>query len=446
MSDYTTSTATLRRRRWVSCLGLAVMLLATVVHAQIVGDLNGDGRIDILDIQGATNMALGSTASTSQADVDLSTAVNVLDVQVLTNTALGTGGLVQPVVGTVSGGKASGSLKVIAVSTDGRKLEAEANAQTGAFELLLPVRTSWSLSFKSNSSNTVTTLAYPLAGDIVWALPLKSLCNGNTINLGALSVSSGIATTNDLRTLLAERSEPLETEDHDDDGWLDLFQSLVLPYPWTVPGSGIVLPAGLDISDLQDALRDCTEDSLEHIAAPDLTGIEGDGVPAFAVPLLDCFRSELVDWLGDGEDNGPSPAQIEALANQIMDVLTARIIPWVQGLDRPELIDLDGNGIPDYIESDLCREFENENEVEGEVDDLKKGGNPDNCELDDDGNGRPDYAEDEDNDGLPNYLDEDAYTNLDSDGDGIPNSIDLDDDNDGILDYADHHPLDPSED
>lgn len=442
------------RRRVLAAL-LALGLLAGA-QAQITGDLNGDGRIDILDIQGATNMALGSAATTPQADADANTAVNVLDVQVLTNTALGTGGLVQPVVGSVSGAaKATGDIKVLAVSLDGRKVEATVNPQNGAFELLLPVRTSWSVSFKGGLGNTVTPLVYPLAGTTVWSLPLKSLSNGNVVNLGSLDLTAGIATSDDLRTLLAERSDPLETEDNDDDGWSDLFQTLILPYPWTVPGSGITLPNGLELSDLQDSLGDCIEDSLEDISVPDLTGVEGDGVPAFAVPVLACFRKELLDWLADNDDNNLSPAQITALTDQIMAVLTARIEPWVQNLDREELLDLDGNGVPDYIEDDLCHEYDDEGEGEGEGedegDDDKSsgpggGGSGNNCELDDDSDGRPDYAQDDDNDDIPNYLDPDAYTTLDSDGDGIPNVTDLDDDNDGILDYADKRPLDPSED
>ena len=96
--------------------------------------------------------------------------------------------------------------------------------QTGQFELLLPVRASWSVSFRT-SGNTLSTLAFPLAGTTVWALPLKSLSNGNVINLGSVDVSTSTATTDDLRTLLAEGSDPLGTEDGDNDGWLDLFQS-----------------------------------------------------------------------------------------------------------------------------------------------------------------------------------------------------------------------------
>lgn len=55
--------------------------------------------------------------------------------------------------------------------------------------------------------------------------------------------------------------------------------------------------------------------------------------------------------------------------------------------------------------------------------------------------------DDDDNDGIPDYLDDDADGNgiddddegkyFDSDGDGIPDHLDDDDDNDGIPDHLD---------
>ncbi|CAL8077034.1 unnamed protein product [Calicophoron daubneyi] len=68
--------------------------------------------------------------------------------------------------------------------------------------------------------------------------------------------------------------------------------------------------------------------------------------------------------------------------------------------------DEDGDGIPDYLEGDS----------DGD-------GIPD-YEEDEDGDGIPDYLEDEDGDGIPDYLDEDSSYNRDDD-----------DDNDGVKDY-----------
>ena len=43
-----------------------------------------------------------------------------------------------------------------------------------------------------------------------------------------------------------------------------------------------------------------------------------------------------------------------------------------------------------------------------------------------------------DGDGIPNYLDPDNRTEQDSDGDGIPNEQDIDANGNGILDYAEN--------
>lgn len=425
---------TFPHRRYAPLIAFALCVLSAHAEAPppISGDVNADGRIDILDIQGATNMALGGADTNAQADVDDFTGVNILDVQVLTNTALGVGGLVQPVAGTLYGGKglkAAGDVVCVALSTDGRKLTAPVDEETGYFQMSLPVHTTWSLSFFAElnaGSTTIGTVTFPLGDGAVSSLPLPDLSNGKLINIGTVSAGIEAPTEDDLRTILAEGSAPLETGDEDQNGFIDVFQGLFLPYPWQVPGSGITIPSDLNEADLEHEVSDCMENFIEVIALPDLTGIEIGGVPAFAAPILTCFTVELTSWINSSSEH-PNPLQVATLIFQVSAALEPRIGPWLDSLNRDELTDVDGNGIPDYIEGDLC-------------DTGDKGVA---CELDLDGNGVPDFAEDSDGDGISNLFDIDSYTGTDSDGDAIINAIDLDDDNDGVLDYADADPLDP---
>ena len=421
-------------RRFAPIIAFALCVLSAYAEAPppISGDVNADGLIDILDIQGATNIALGSADTNAQADVDDFTGVNILDVQVLTNTALGVGGLVQPVAGTLFSGKnlkATGDITCVALSTDGRKVEVPVDPVSGYFQMSLPVHTTWSLSFFTelpDGSTTVGTVSFPLGEGAVSSLPLPGLSTGNLIDIGQVSAGIEAPTEDDLRTLLAEGGEPLNTGDADQNGFIDVFQGLFQPYPWEVEGSSINVPGDLDEANLEREVAECMEEYIEIIALPDLTGVEIGGVPAFAAPILTCFTVELTEWLNDSEAN-LNPLQIATLIFKISAALEPRIGPWLASLDRDELTDLDDNGIPDYIEGELCG----------------TGNKGVSCELDLDGNGVPDYAEDTDGDGISNLFDEDSYSGADSDGDSIPNATDLDDDNDGVLDYADASPLDP---
>ena len=108
--------------------------------------------------------------------------------------------------------------------------------------------------------------------------------------------------------------------------------------------------------------------------------------------------------------------------------------------------DTDGDGIPDYLDSDSDGDGI-PNEVEGEGD-TDGDGIPDYLDTDSDGDGIPDAIEgtgDMDGDGLPNYLDTDSDGDSipdaiegtgDVDGDGLPNFLDTDSDGDGIPDQV----------
>ncbi|MCG3398872.1 Ig-like domain-containing protein [Staphylococcus massiliensis] len=96
-------------------------------------------------------------------------------------------------------------------------------------------------------------------------------------------------------------------------------------------------------------------------------------------------------------------------------------------------LDTDGDGIPNYIDSD--------DDNDGLSDEIERLLNLDPLNPDSDGDGVSDGDEDNDADGTPNSNDD--YPNdatrqidkqIDTDGDGIPNYLDSDDDNDGLPD------------
>jgi hypothetical protein len=95
-------------------------------------------------------------------------------------------------------------------------------------------------------------------------------------------------------------------------------------------------------------------------------------------------------------------------------------------------VDTDGDGTPDYLDDD--------DDGDGiltadEGADPNGDGDPSDA-VDTDGDGTPDYLDDDDdNDGIPTSVEiANAPPGGDTDGDGIPDHLDLDSDNDGIND------------
>ena len=404
-----------------ACMALAPMGMA---QAGLPGDVNLDGAVNVLDVQASINMALGVTDQTQEADADVNSVVDVLDVQALVNTSLGTGGLVQPVAGYVPGIKNAANLQVIAVSLDGRVEKGAVDPVTGGFELLLGVRTAWSLALAGEMNGawqTLATLSFPIAGDTVLGLPIPELSDGDVIYLGEVFHGVGDVLADDVRTLLARLADPLTTVDADTNGLPDFLETLFGAYLEDPAVLGVSLPTDLEGDLLHDLVGTCLGDSLDGEIPPDLSGAEDDGIPDFLDPAVQCLTSGVSGWLDSSIF--PIPQELIDIYNQyVVEWVSTQMIPWLVSQDRPELSDANGNWIPDFVEEWLCT--------------------PGSCVLDANGDALADFAQDNDGDGIPNLFDADAWTDADTDGDGVANDFDWDDDGDGIPDYAEPPPPD----
>jgi len=133
--------------------------------------------------------------------------------------------------------------------------------------------------------------------------------------------------------------------------------------------------------------------------------------------LIQCLEQMLKDYLTQsGIPN--SGIIVDTLMNQLQGEFQQQIFTWLDTLQIPEVTDSDRNYIPDFIENHLCTGT--------------------NCQFDLNGNGVPDFIEDSDGDGIPNFLDPDNRSEQDTDGDGIPNEQDMDANGNGQLDYAEN--------
>jgi hypothetical protein len=332
-------------------------------------------------------------------------------------------------------------MTVVAISEDGRIATAEVSLATGAFTLVLPVRTAWSIAFFANDRGTIHArgaLAFPLAGARNAALALPNLSLGGALDLGSFTPAMDAHAAEDLRTLISRTAPPLDETDANGNGLPDILDDLFFPLPVNFDQWGFDVPGSVQ-DYLRGVLRSVEGQLAAELAAclarnpgllrPDLTGVETDGVPQFLRPLLDCLMAQ-VDDIVDGTSRNPLYTPLLQLYYGFLrDWLIDEMSGWLAGMGRPELEDTNANGIPDYLEESVC---------------APDSGATGNCLLDRDRNGLADFIEDGDADGTPNLFDSDWRSEADADGDGIINLMDRDDDNDGVPDYADANPLDPN--
>jgi gliding motility-associated-like protein len=173
------------------------------------------------------------------------------------------------------------------------------------------------------------------------------------------------------------------------------------------------------------------------------TSVTGNSATATDIQVY-----SLIDSDGDGI---PDHVDLDCDNDGIPDSVEGDIDSDGDGV--PDYLDLDSDndGVLDVIESGSgMLDTDGDGRIDGDIDDFGENGLFDDIEtfndsgiiiynlLDTDGDGIPDYLDiDDDGDGI-NTTDEDVNginTPLDddTDGDGIPNYLDVDDDNDGIM-------------
>lgn len=186
-----------------------------------------------------------------------------------------------------------------------------------------------------------------------------------------------------------------------------------------------------DVDTDNDGVWDGREEASPNLNDPP-TDSDGDGIPDAldddddddGIPT----RLENPDPNNDGDTSDAQDTDGDGKPDYLDDDDDGDGV-----LTKDELGDANGNGIPDYLEgpeepivdSDGDGVFDDvECPVPGECPDTDGEGTPDYLDDDDDDDGIPTIDEDLDGDGDP--------TNDDTDGDGLPNYLDDDDDGDGI--------------
>jgi len=417
----------IRKTRILNCCAIVALAACAALpaHAALLGDVNRDGATDVLDVQASVTQALGAAEPSIEADLDEVDGVNILDVQHLINTALGVGGLTQRIRGVVDCSGEAEQVLIIAVSRQGQRVQGDVDRDTGEFQLMLRARTSWALALcvrAQQQYRCLGTFEFPIGDRLSCTLPLPQLSRGEDLDLGApLSVGRRLRVQAELGRLLGQLDDPADLTDDNANGMPDFVEPLI---DRVRQGPGVSPDA--DIDALIELAGDCITAVLEEDPTLDLTDENRNALPDFVEPLLECLRAALEVWLPE-QPAGPGAVagQPDRSVEDIIEHVAHGVPGWLRSLDRPALVDDNEDGIPDCIEPDLSTA-----DAATAIDS--------NADL------VPDFAEDHDGDEVPNIVDPDWTSSVDHDGDGIGDVDDVDDDNDGMPDYADANPLDPT--
>ncbi|KGL63158.1 T9SS type A sorting domain-containing protein [Polaribacter sp. Hel1_85] len=237
--------------------------------------------------------------------------------------------------------------------------------------------------------------------------------------------------------------------DDDNDGIIDAVEATVdgVIYDPLGDEDGDLLPNYLDTSD--NGTGDSSTTSYEDLngdGIPDVYDFDGDGIP---------------NHLDLDADNDGIPDNIEAQSTAGYVAPTGVVgangldsayesgddtdsANGIGGLDGTNLIDTDGTGNPDYLDTDSDGDGVSDTEEAN----INLSGDVGENGLDDSYDNGDDYSDvngnfdDTQSDNFPNtngvddvnWRDNNDSGGKDTDGDGYPDATDLDDDNDGILD------------
>ncbi|APD08011.1 dentin sialophosphoprotein [Flavobacteriaceae bacterium UJ101] len=181
-----------------------------------------------------------------------------------------------------------------------------------------------------------------------------------------------------------------------------------------------------------DNTTDTDQDGIMDVIDDDTTGFGGDesnGAPDTDEDGIKDFRDL------DSDDDGLNDAEEANVPDTDGDGLDDT--PNESFADGSDLPDSDEDGKPNIIEPNGPVITGPDSDGDG-IKDAEDGAPEEfgDALVDTDGDGIPDSVDlDDDNDGIPDSVEEKtAPSNGDTDGDGIPDSLDLDSDNDGIPD------------
>ncbi len=260
----------------------------------------------------------------------------------------------------------------------------------------------------------------------------------------------------------------------------------------TVDSNGLATLSGLPVIDTDNDLvpdyrdLDSDNDGLYDVVESAGSDADNDGVPGNGIPLIDAFgvaagtglipfdtdgdsvldyrdRDSDNDGLTDFVETGGSDPDGDGIPGTGSPVVNSQGVPAGGGLVPTDTdndgsidsldLDSDADGIFDLVEAGGT-DLDNNGIVDGFTD-INGDGYDDGLTItpltpqDTDGDGIPDYRDnddidndgvsdnidaDDDNDAIPDALEGDAA--VDTDADGIPDSRDLDSDNDGLSDLA----------
>jgi len=191
--------------------------------------------------------------------------------------------------------------------------------------------------------------------------------------------------------------------DSDNDGMTDLLEG------WDTDNDGVAntTPSGNDSDG--DGLDDAFD--VDGTNTTNAGGSTNGGTVPTGFPDLDNAGGDR-DWRDPIDHDGdgiPDNTDIDDDNDGILDTLETNADTDGDGIPNSLDLDSDNDGIPDIIEV----------------------GGPDA-----NGDGIVDNFIDTNGDGLDDNIAANPLPNLDTDGDGIPNTLDLDSDNDGILDVT----------
>ncbi len=477
-------------------IAAAVFLLAATLPAQaaerppagLPGDVNLDGRLDLLDVQKAINQTIEAASPTPEADLNRDGAVNIFDVQVLIRSALGKGGLIQPLRLTVE--KPSGTvdwakLRAVALSSDGLRVEAALKATGGGHaeaQFGLWTGRAWRLAVFDIDEGKVLALArFRVCGKRANMLPLTGPCNGRVLNMGALVLGKGTPTLlgPDACTISAQMVPDASLSDGNGNGipeYLDAWMAPVVDFAAAFADSHG--PDSLKRGGFERHVAAAIAEA-GGLQAPSPADFDADGLPDSLQTAMGSIQTGLLRWLKEGGFRLGAHPVPDDNANGLPDPFEPTLAALrksnpeaIANLSVPQLTDINSNGVADFFEPMLLLRggiwpgftalaLNGEGEAiarrEGEWDplaaaktalpglpwqlDQDEDGLPDVADDDDDNDGWPDPFSDPDGNGRPLLLDRATAPVWDTDGDGLCDVLDADDDGDGLPDYADPQPL-----